>query len=228
VVTLCACCGTGNSIGLRSVLTNMNGSTDYAMKANELFHMDHNEQITISFWARATAAGKRLVTWVQETDGSTWMNFGDINLTTGFQWYTATATMSLATNDHYQVKFRGYATAWIYIDKVQIGPPDWRTIMVPDIQYLDAPTFLPNTLGARKAVITAVEDEPFTKGIIYPNPARDVLNIKGYEETATHNVVGMRGELQQSGRGPVVDISGLAPGMYVLMVENERFKFIKH
>jgi hypothetical protein len=228
VVTLCAGCGTGSSTGLRSVVTNMNGSTDYAMKANELFHMNHNEQITISFWAKATAAGKRLVSWVQETDGSTWMNFGDINLTTAFQWYTATATMSLATNDHYQVKFRGYATAWIYIDKVQIGPPDWRTIMLPDIQYLDTPTFLPNTLGARKSVVTGIEEQDFTKGLVYPNPATDVLYIKGYNDEVPHVVLGMQGEVRQSGKGVALDISELGPGMYILVIGTERFKFIKH
>lgn len=52
VVTLGAGLGVGSTTGLRSVVTNMNGSTDYAMKSNELFHMDHNEEITISFWAK--------------------------------------------------------------------------------------------------------------------------------------------------------------------------------
>ncbi|NOT75779.1 MAG: T9SS type A sorting domain-containing protein [Cyclobacteriaceae bacterium] len=227
VVTLGAGLGVGSTTGLRSVVTNMNGSTDYAMKSNELFHMDHNEEITISFWAKATAAGKRLVSWVQETDASGWMNIGDVNLTTGWEWYTATANISPISSDNYQVKFRGYATAYIYIDKVQIGPPDWRTIMVPEIQYLDTPTFLPNVIGARTAVITEVE-KSFKNGTVYPNPAKNALNLDGYDEGTVYQVYGMQGELYSNGKGLSVDLSQLAPGMYFLLINGtERHKFIK-
>jgi hypothetical protein len=227
VVTLGAGLGTGGSTGLRSVVTTMGGGTDYVIKANELFHMDNNEQITISFWAKATAAGKRLVSWVQRTDNSAWMDIGDVNLTTGWVWYTATTTMNKGTSDNYQIKFRGYATAWIFIDKVQIGPQDWRTIMLPETEYLDTPTFIPNDLGGRKAVVTALENNDFTRGKIYPNPANRELNIDGFENDSPYHILGIRGELMSFGKGVRADISELPAGIYIIVVGNERFKFIK-
>src|ERR1700761_1366066 len=59
VVSFVAGQGTGGTTALRSVVTNMNGSTDYSIKANDLFHLNNGQQVTISFWAKATAAGKR-------------------------------------------------------------------------------------------------------------------------------------------------------------------------
>jgi hypothetical protein len=216
--------GTGGTTGLRSVVTNMNGNTYYVIKANELFHLDHNKQTTISFWARATAAGKRLVSWVQETDANTWMNIGDVNLTTAWQFYTATASLTSNTSSNYQIKFRGYETAWIFIDKVQIGPPDWRTIMLPDTQYLDTPTFLPNTPPARMGVVAAVEDEAPTNQV-YPNPANDILYFRDGE--AAYKIYGVHGNQHTFGKGSQADVSHLAPGMYVIVIGKERYKFIK-
>ncbi|MEI9917584.1 MAG: T9SS type A sorting domain-containing protein [Bacteroidota bacterium] len=216
--------GTGGTTALRSVVTNMNGSTDYAIKANDLFHLDHGQQITISFWAKATAAGKRLVSWIQENDATTWMNVGDVNLTTNYQFYTATTNVTSNTSSNYQVKFRGYATAWIYLDKVQIGPPDWRTIMLPDTQYLNTPTFLPNTPPARMGIVTAVEEE-VPVNTVYPNPVNDILYFK--DGDAGYKIYGVHGDQHNFGYGSQVNVSHLAPGLYIIVVGKERIKFVK-
>lgn len=99
--------------------------------------------------------------------------------------------------------------------------------MVPEIQYLDTPTFLPNVIGARTAVITEVE-KSFKNGTVYPNPAKNALNLDGYDEGTVYQVYGMQGELYSNGKGLSVDLSQLAPGMYFLLINGtERHKFIK-
>lgn len=230
VVTLANNFGTGGGYGLRSVVTNMGGGSDYVIRSGETFSLYNNEEITISFWARATAAGKRLVPFIQETVNNTWMNLGDINLTTNFQRYSFTTNMSLASSDYFQVKFRGYETAWMFIDKVQIGPPDWRTLIEPQIQYLNTPVFLPNDSGSRKTTVTGTEVlQGMEKPVIYPNPVRDALYLERYDDETPYRVVGFTGRLETSGTGTRVDVSGLPPGVYFIAIGRDRkwIKFMK-
>ena len=229
VVSLANGFGTGGGFGLRSVVTNMGGGSDYVIRGDETFTLNNNEEITISFWARSTAAGKRLVPWIQETVNNTWMNLGDVNLTTGYKRYSFTTNVALATSDFFQVKFRGYETAWIFIDKVQIGPPDWRTLIEPQIQYLNTPVFLPNDSGARVRNITRIaEGHEAEKAVLYPNPAGDVLNVPGYDGDAGYRIYGFTGKLETSGSGSCIDVSRLPPGMYWLSVGDRKWRrFIK-
>ena len=221
--------GTGGGYGLRSVVTNMGGGSDYVIKDNETFTLYNSEEITISFWARATAAGKRLVPWIQETANSTWMNLGDLDLTTNYKRYSFTTNMTLASSDFFQVKFRGYETAWIFIDKVQIGPPDWRTLIQPQIQYLNTPVFLPNDSGARTTNITRLTEAiEIEKTVIYPNPVRDALYLTGFGKDTDYRIFSFTGKLEASGRGLRIDVSQLPAGVYLLMIgETERVKFMK-
>lgn len=228
VLTLANGLGTGGGYGLRSVVTNMGGSTDYVIRGTEKIHIEHGEKLTISFWARATAAGKRLVPWIQETENQTWTNLGDVTLTTNFKRYSFTNIFNLATSDHYQVKFRGYETAWIFIDKVQVGPPDWRTLTDPEIQYLNTPVFLPDDSSARKSIVTSIEPVSETRGRIFPNPATDVVFLEGFPSGTTYRVYRMLGDLETSGVGSEVDVSGLPAGVHVIVVNGrERFRFVK-
>jgi hypothetical protein len=228
VVTLGSTYGT-NGWGLRSVVTTMGTSTDYNIKANENFHLNNGQQVTISFWAKATADGKRLVPFVQETATSQWMNVGDFNLTTAWKWYTCTATLSQVTSDFYQVKFRGYATAWIFLDKVQVGPPDWRTLLNIDIQYLNTPTFLPNTPPVtRKTFSLTPEQKPNAVSVINgANPVGDIISLSPAYQNGEYRIYDFAGRLRMSGRGKEINVSHLNAGVYILVVGKERMQFIK-
>ncbi|MEX2233740.1 MAG: T9SS type A sorting domain-containing protein [Cyclobacteriaceae bacterium] len=229
IISLANGYGTGDGEGLRSVVTNMGGGSDYVIKGNETFAMYNNEEITISFWAKATAAGKRLVPWIQETVNNAWMNLGDLNLTTNYQRYSFTTNMTLGSSDFFQVKFRGYETAWIYIDKVQIGPPDWRTLIEPQIQYLNTPVFLPNDSGSRTSNITHVTGMTEVENpIIFPNPVKDAMHLTGYEEDTNYKIFSFAGQMETSGTGSRIDVSHLPAGVYLLSIEGLKWiRFIK-
>ena len=225
VVTLATNFGTGGGYGLRSVVTNMGGGSYYVIKGNQTFHLDQNEEITISFWARATAAGKRLVPWIQETQNNNWMNLGDLNLTTNYKRYAFTTTMNLASSDYFQVKFRGYETAWMFIDKVQIGPPDWRTLTEIQTQYLNTPTFLPELQSGKKTKPRVEKKADFN---VFPNPVADILNLEGVKEDTHVRIFNQLGKVVKEGFGKKINVSELSSGLYILDTEGfNKMKFIK-
>ena len=78
----------------------------------------------------------------------------------------------------------------------------------------------------------AEQKESFTKMSVYPNPAKDVLNISGKEVqiVKVYNVLGQQMKVMHSNNS--VDVQGLASGTYVLQVEDvegnvQNIKFIK-
>lgn len=209
--------GTGGSKGLRSVVTDMGGGNHYIMKANEKFHLTNGQNITVTFWARATAAGKKLVPWVQNTDNNDWMNVGEVYLSTNWEWYSTSAPFTGSTSDNYQVKFRGYETAWMFIDKVQVGTRDWRTITKPELEYLNTPTFLPLPPGStmnNSETLAGIRNEPLVG--IYPNPATNVIYIQGIEPETPVQIYSPDGNLVLQGKGPRHDVSGLSPDLYIV------------
>jgi hypothetical protein len=225
--------GTGSSWGLLSKTTSMNGNPYYTNVCNDEFHIDHNEMITVSYFARATAAGKLLTPFVQDVVTGNIKEFPQVSLTTSFQRYANTLMMDQTTSDHYKIKFRGFSTAWIYLDKVQIGRKDWITLTDMDKQYLDTPTFLPIGGGGARSRSTSAEEivmneEELTNDGIYPNPVNDRLSIKGVDDSSRHSVHGMSGQIYINGIGSQIDVSQLPAGMYILVVEGgSRFKFVK-
>jgi hypothetical protein len=240
VVSLGPTFGTGGGWGLRSVTTDMNGKSSYVIKCTQPFHIDNNEVITVSYWARATAAGKLIQPFVQDAISHDYKYFTEESLTTNFQRYSSTFTVDKTTSDHYQIKFKLYSTAWVFLDKVQIGRKDWLTLTEIKKQYLNTPTFIPdlNAMNAaqqetRSPVIAPLSSANSNKApegdfTIYPNPVSDILHIAGGDGQTPYMVYDNRGNLRLKGRGNSVNVSTLHTGIYILFIENKiKIKFIK-
>lgn len=224
--------GTGNSWGLLSKTTNMNGNPYYTNVCNDEFHIDHDEMITVSYYARATAAGKLLTPFVQDVVTGDIKEFPQVSLTTSFKRYANTLQMDQATSDRYKLKFRGFSTAWIYLDKVQIGRKDWITLTDMEKEYLDTPTFLPDDGSGFRRKSPAKEyvetEEERAERNIFPNPVNDLLTVKGFDESVAFWIHDISGKHYTSGIGLQIDVSQLPAGMYVLSVDGKhRFKFVK-
>jgi hypothetical protein len=226
-VTFGSTIGTGGDWGMLSKTTTMNGQPYYTAVCNDEFHIDHNEMLTVSYWARATAAGKLLTPFVQDVVTGDLKEFPQVSLTTNFTRYASTIMIDKSTSDRYKIKFRGFATAWIYLDKVQVGRKDWITLTDIDKQYLDTPSFIPDYSGARQRVTPSPEESVESIGGVYPNPVGDVLTIKGFGEKESVHVYGLTGVHYTSGIGPQIDVSHLPAGMYIVHVGKERFKIVK-
>jgi hypothetical protein len=67
---------------------------------------------------------------------------------------------------------------------------------------------------------------------VYPNPASSVLRIVNFsQQTGVVSVIGMDGHTVLQTRitqeSPVINISGLAKGLYIIRVNNQAIKFIR-
>lgn len=112
---------------LKLVASTMGGDSYYIVRCNDDFSMTNGDKVTVSFWAKSSVANMRLQPWVQE-NGDSNMNFGDAYLTTTWQKYQFTVSLTTHTSGGYNIKFRGYNTGTIYIDDVQIGPVDYENV----------------------------------------------------------------------------------------------------
>ncbi len=226
-VTLQNDVGTGSSKGLKSVVTNMGGGNHYIIRASERIAIDQGDKITISFWAKAASGTPRLVSWLQETDSNEWMNVGDHILNTSWKKYTATVTMDKVSSTNYEVKFRGYENATIYIDNVRLGPENWQSVLDAKIVNTNTPTFLPD-VNCSGGVITTTENTQINLFTVYPNPAHSSLEIIGIDDKVKYSVLNTTGKTVLQDSGTILDISNLPTGMYFLITdENQSVKFVK-
>lgn len=64
---------------------------------------------------------------------------------------------------------------------------------------------------------------------IYPNPVIDVASVIGTEPDAIYSIYSIDGEIIKAGRltESSVDVSELPQGIYIMIVENKRIKFVK-
>jgi len=216
--------GTGGGWGLLSKTTNMNGQANYTNVCNSEFSIANNEMITISYWAKATAAGKLLTPFVQDVSSAYSVYFTQVSLTTNFTRYHSTFQVATGSTD-FKIKFRGFSTAWIYLDKVQVGRKDWITLTDMIKGNLDTPTFLPvlKSTPISTPVTTTREDNG-----IFPNPVSDVLFIRGSNFNTKYQVFTLSGSLEFSGQGTQFNTTRLNAGMYILVTnDNQRMKFVK-
>ena len=62
---------------------------------------------------------------------------------------------------------------------------------------------------------------------LYPNPVTDVLEISGIEEDTQISVMDLTGKALKTQKGSQVDVSALDPGIYFLLVDSVKIRFIK-
>ena len=66
---------------------------------------------------------------------------------------------------------------------------------------------------------------------VYPNPATDVINVKGLDVPTEALIVNIAGSIVSSsiisGSDATIDVSGLSTGVYFLLYNNAKVKFIK-
>ncbi|MFA6152491.1 MAG: T9SS type A sorting domain-containing protein [Chitinophagaceae bacterium] len=86
---------------------------------------------------------------------------------------------------------------------------------------IDADTFRPTTK------MLGIKEQGFEQVKIYPNPAKDVINLSGVEEGSLITVYSIQGAVVSSqvsgnsGQVTVMDVSKLAAGNYILKIKNK-------
>lgn len=73
---------------------------------------------------------------------------------------------------------------------------------------------------------TDIMDIPKYNIRIYPNPVQETLFIESANET-NYKIYNIEGRCLMSGEGNAINISSLTKGTYILLINNNTFKFIK-
>lgn len=90
-----------------------------------------------------------------------------------------------------------------------------------------------NVMYRRGRLSTASLDETTPLGLlIYPNPAKDVINITGLEKDTPYGIYTLDGKEIMQGiteyNSPFISIENLKPGVYLIQLSNSKIKFEKH
>ena len=227
VVKLLPDVGIGGSTALKSVVTDLGGDVSYVVRCDENFVFIQNKEITVRFQAKANIDGIRLVPFIVDTETMQEIELGEVTLVRDWKEYSCHTTMPQVTTDHYQLKFRAFdVNAVIYLDDVQIGPPDWISVTGTQTRYLETPVFLPEVENPNTAVIFQKTDNSIS---VYPNPVSDELFIGGTDEGVAYRVFNATGSKVLNGRGLTINVSILEPGIYILVTgDGHRVKFVKN
>ncbi|MDR2836049.1 MAG: T9SS type A sorting domain-containing protein, partial [Bacteroidales bacterium] len=76
------------------------------------------------------------------------------------------------------------------------------------------------------ANLISLDSENFTNILVYPNPAKDEMNISGIENPQV-TISDLSGRIILTTNSSKINISNLSEGMYILQIENKMIKFIK-
>ncbi len=125
--------GIGGTKALKAVTGDMGSDSYYILRGEEMFHLDQFEQISLSFYAKSSVSNLRLQAWIQEGDNLEWMNIGDAVLGSDYKKFSFNTIVSTRTSDSYKIKFRGYGTGTVWIDKLIISPAEFAGIPKSDI-----------------------------------------------------------------------------------------------
>lgn len=94
---------------------------------------------------------------------------------------------------------------------------------VPDFSYADTAHVKVEAIG------TNTGGAPAAGAItLYPNPARETLYVHGVGEEAWYTVISASGSVLLKDREPVLDLTSLAPGVYLLQVDLKDRRLMKY
>jgi hypothetical protein len=82
--------------------------------------------------------------------------------------------------------------------------------------------------GSMQDVPTSVEDNAEAMVYVYPNPVVSTLYVNGISADETLSVFNLTGKCVIQTTGNEVDVQGLPNGTYLLKLNNQCVKFIKH
>lgn len=219
--------GIENSTGLRSSVTDMGGDDHYIIKSDEYFRFLREDNLTISFWAKANILNTRITPFIENNDNSAVQEFEDVYLSADWEKYTVSINPRVDFSANYKLKFRAYGlNTVLFLDEVELGYPQWRKQTQMVTQFLHTPRVLP----AVPLIPTSISTEPAVsvmKGI-YPNPVNNVLYIKNADESLYYKIYNANGRLELTGHGKAVDVSDLDAGLYIIVTDRrEKMKFLK-
>ena len=146
-------------------------------------------------------------------------------LLTGFLFHGAAqnVTLVVTTTNGEEQTYQLTETSQLYFNNSESLVIDGGT---------DTPTTIPLS-QIRKIVcseMTGMEENPASNPQIFPNPSWNSFLIKNLRTSCLAQIYALDGRLVKSfmaAEGMLVDISGMAPGMYLLHIDGQTLKLMK-
>lgn len=109
---------------------------------------------------------------------------------------------------------------WVFVgDKIQLLDKAGTVLATEQIANIRKITFSATSS-------TAVENVEKNTIVVYPNPTKDILYVKGIE-SQTLRVYDLQGRVLQEEHGNQLTVSNLSPGTYLLQIGTQVVRFIK-
>jgi len=136
-------------------------------------------------------------------------------------------TVTLQNNSQQTYWVKNYGKLWFSSNDLVVNADGVATAVNIPLATIRKITF--DTSGNTTSIATATSQNGSIQ--IYPNPAANYIDLDAPGATALqvriYNTLGAQvagGAFRHGGR---VDISGLTPGLYVVIVNNQSFKLVK-
>jgi metallopeptidase family M12-like protein/type IX secretion system substrate protein len=215
--------------GNYSIRIRDNSGTSSAMTSPTL-NLSSYSSIDVQFYFYAYSMENGEDFWLRYYDGSSWTTVAAWASGTSFNnntFYTATVTLTSSSYNfpsNAQIRFQCDASAnsdHIYIDEVTVTayaalPESGETIVTTDEVFKTSFNLDPESNIASL-------DQPDLS--VYPNPAKDVLNITTDKVIESVQIVSVSGQLmrtiQSDDAYEEVNISNLQAGMYYVLIRTE-------
>ncbi|AOW21185.1 M4 family metallopeptidase [Urechidicola croceus] len=212
--------------GNYSIRLRDNSGTGSAMTLSSFDVTSYDEiEVTFYFYSYSMESGEDF--WVRYYDGSTWNTVAAYSQGTSFSnnsFYSATVTISKTDYNfpsNAQFRFQCDASGnsdYIYIDQVSITGISGGGAGINSIQPLNS--------GIGSGFAASINEAgPEFEGdfMMYPNPVKNILNIKLLDNaTGTYKIVNTLGQTVKAGKvtDEAIDVSQLNLGLYIIEVND--------
>ena len=79
--------------------------------------------------------------------------------------------------------------------------------------------------GTEDGLITSLND--LDESLLYPNPVLNVLNIRMNDESNEYTILDSSGKAILKGVGNKIDVQHLRPGLYLIHIGSQVYRFLK-
>ncbi|HKK62672.1 MAG TPA: SGNH/GDSL hydrolase family protein, partial [Bacteroidales bacterium] len=160
--------GVNGSMAMKLSSTEMGSDGFYVVSNNTEFTLNNNDNITVTFWAKASSSSMSIRTYVQEKDNDYDLtDFPILTLSTSLEKYTLQGVVSSVTSTSYKIKFRISSAGDFYIDNVEVKNTDVSDVEVnitPDNENIRYNGTLSSIVTEESAELYRFSDKFFNEG----------------------------------------------------------------
>lgn len=160
--------GVNGSMAMKLSSTKMGNDGFYVVSNNTQFALNNNDNITITFWAKASSNSMSIRTYVQEKDNNYDLtDFSILTLTTSLERYTLQGVVTSVTSSSYKIKFRIASAGDFYIDNVEVKNTDVSDVemnITPDNENIRYNGTLSSIVTEESAELYRFSDKFFNEG----------------------------------------------------------------